>query len=252
MNTELKKKMSKKSATTTPETALTVSESNFIAFTENAHGIITENLKGKQLSYQMLDVVKSPSGGTTAFSVPGVSGDENAKELIGVILDYTTPRAYWDTPDPKEGTPPICFSRDSIVSHEGTACATCPYNDFGSKDGDSNAKACKESVVILLLRPDNIMPIIVRIPVSSKLRFQKYTGRLVGTLTPINSVVTKITLEKATNKTGQPFAHYNFEKAEELGDDEVAAAKAFGAKFAEILSIDTEVEPIETELAESA
>jgi len=193
----------------------------------------------------MFDVVKSPSGGTTAFTVPGVSGDEIKKELTGIILDYTMPRAYWDTPDPKEGTPPICSSHDSITSVEGTACATCQFNDFGSKDGDSNAKACKESVSILLLRPDNIMPLLVRVPVSSKLLFQKYMARLVGQLIPLNSVVTKITLEKATNKTGQPYAKYNFEMTARLEDDEAANAKVFGQKFAEYLNIDAE-------LAESA
>jgi hypothetical protein len=173
MNSELKKKMSKKTATTESETELVLTESNYLALKNNSLEIINENLKGQQLSYQMFDVVKSPSGGTTAFSVPGLSGDEPAKELIGIILDYTTPRAYWDTPDPKEGTPPVCFSRDSVTSHEGKACAICQFNDFGSKDGESNAKACKESVSILLLRPDNIMPIIVRVPVSSKLKFNK-------------------------------------------------------------------------------
>ena len=35
-------------------------------------------------------------------------------ELSGIILDYTTPRAYWDTPDPVEGTPPVCMSQNSI------------------------------------------------------------------------------------------------------------------------------------------
>jgi len=242
MNTELKKKMSKKTTTTETTTELVVTESSYLALKNNSLEIINENLKGQQLSYQMFDVVKSPSGGTTSFSVPGLSGDEPEKELVGIILDYTTPRAYWDTPDPKEGTPPVCFSRDSVTSHEGKSCTTCQFNDFGSKDGESNAKACKESISILLLRPDNIMPIIVRVPVSSKLLFNKYATRLVGQLIPISSVVTKITLEKAKSKGGQPYALYNFEMVERLEDDEAANAKAFGAKFAEFLSIDVELE----------
>lgn len=239
MNSELKKKMTTKSKTTELETALTVTESNYIALKNNSLEIISENLKGQQLSYQMFDVVKSPSGGTTAFSVPGLSGDEIQKELVGIILDYTTPRAYWDTPDPIEGTPPVCFSRDSVTSVEGKACVTCQFNDFGSKDGGTTkAKACKEAVEILLLRPDNIMPIIVRIPVSSKLLFNKYAARLISQMTPISGVVTRITLEKATNKTGQPYALYNFEMIERLESDEAANAKAFGQKFTEFLQID--------------
>lgn len=209
---------------------------SYAALTNNALDIIRDNLKKQPLSFQLFDIVKSPSGGSTMFSVPGLSGDEAAKELTGIILDYSTPRAYWETSDPVEGTPPTCFSEDSIISHDGKACAVCPFNDFGSKDGDSNAKACKESVTLFLLRPDNIMPIIVRVPVSSKLRFQRYMTRLVGRIIPLSSVVTRITLEKTTNRTGQPYSLFNFEAVEELTPDKAASAKAFAQKFMEFVN----------------
>ena len=110
------------------------------------------------------------------------------------------------------------------------------YNDYGSKDGESNAKACKESVLLFLLRPDNILPLLVRIPVTSKPRFLKYMARLIGTLTPINSVVTRITLEKATNKTGKPYALYHFEAVGRLSPEEAASAKAYAQQFMEIVN----------------
>lgn len=221
--------------------AVLVPTNNYIALKNNAIEIIKENLKNQPLSFQLFDIVKSPSGGSTVFSVPGLSGDEAAKELTGIILDYTTPRAYWDTPDPVEGTPPVCFSRDSVISHEGKPCSQCPFNDFGSKSGDSNAKACKESVTLFLLRPENIMPIIVRIPVSSKVRFQRYMTRLIGKMIPLSAVVTRITLEKTTNKTGQPYSLFNFEAVAELSPEEAESAKAFGKRFMEF------VEAAETE-----
>ena len=213
------------------ETDLITTNSDYIALNNNALDIIRENLKNQPLSFDFFDVVKSPSGGSTVFSVPGLAGDEAAKELTGIILDYTTPRAYWDTPDPVEGTPPTCLSQNSIISQDGKACARCPYNDFGSKDGDSNAKACKESVLIFLLRPNNIIPLLVRIPVTSKPRFLKYSTRLLSSLTPISSVVTKITLEKATSKGGKPYALFNFEAVGTLGSEEAAQAKKFGQQF---------------------
>jgi hypothetical protein len=225
------------------QTAIAPVNSNYIALTNNALDIISENLKNQPLSRALFDTVKSPSGGGIAFAVPGISGDDVVKELTGIILDYTTPRAYWNTPDPVEGTPPICCSRDSIVSFpEGKACSRCVNNDFGSKDGESNAKACKESVEIFLLRPDNIMPMIVRVPVSSKLTFQRYMARLVGRMIPLSGVVTKITLEKATNKTGQPYSLYKFEAVDMLSSEEAANARAFGQKFAEILTV-ADVDP---------
>jgi len=228
--------------TSTTEVA-TLNESSYVALTSDALSIISENLKHQQLSPAMFDIVKSPSGGTTAFTVPGLTGDEIQKELTGIVLEYSTPRAYWDTPDPKEGTPPICYSRDSVVSFDGKPCSQCQFNDFGSKNGgETNAKACKESVWIFLLRQDNILPLIVRVPVSSKLLFLKYTTRLVSNLTPLCGVVTRITLEKATNKTGQPYSQYQFEAISSLTPEETATARAFGQKFMEILK-SAEVEP---------
>ncbi len=101
-NTKLKERlMSAKGTTTT--LAVTESNTNFVALESNALEIIRENLKNQPLSMSLFDIVKSPSGGSTVFCVPGLSGDEAAKELTGIILDYSTPRAYWNTPDPVEG-----------------------------------------------------------------------------------------------------------------------------------------------------
>jgi len=219
-----------------PDTSLAPVNSSYIALTNNALDIIRTNLKSQPLSLELFDIVKSPSGGSTVFAVPGLAGDEAAKDLTGIILDYTTPRAYWDTPDPVEGTPPSCMSQNSIISYDGKACAHCPYNDFGSKDGESNAKACKESVLLFLLRPSNIIPLLVRVPVTSKPRFLKYATRLLSTLTQISSIVTKITLEKATSKTGKPYALFNFEAVSTLSPEEAAQAKAFGQQFMEIVN----------------
>lgn len=244
MNTEnLKSKLSNKVKDITEErkivmqeTAMTAADTNYAALKNNALEIIKNNLKNQPLSLQLFDIIKSPSGGSTSFTIPTLSGETMEKSITGIILDYTTPRAYWDTPDPVESTPPVCFSSDSLISHDGKVCGTCPFNDFGSKDGETNAKACKESVVLFLLRPDNIMPILVRVPVSSKMIFQRYMTRLIGKMIPVSGVVTKITLEKTTNKTGQPYAMYNFEAVETLSTDEAENARAFGKKFMELVN----------------
>ena len=217
-------------------TSLAPVDSTYLALTNNALDIIRANLKSQPLTLDLFDIVKSPSGGATVFEVPSLSGSEAEKELTGIVLDYTTPRAYWDTPDPVEGTPPVCMSQNSIISFDGKACAHCPYNDFGSKDGESNAKACKESVLLFLLRPNSIIPLLVRVPVTSKPRFLKYSTRLLSTLTPISSVVTKITLEKATSKQGKPYALFNFQAVGTLTPEEAAHAKEFGQQFMEIVN----------------
>lgn len=212
-------------------TTLLTNSPEYAALNSNALEIIEDNLKNQPMSLQLFDIVKSPSGGSTVFTVPGISGDEVEKSLTGIILDYTMPRAYWDTPDPVEGTPPVCYSEDSIISHDGKSCRECPYNDFGSKDGESCAKACKESVVLFLLRPDSIMPLVVRVPASSKRAFQRYVTRLIGRMLRISGVVTKITLEKKTSRTGQPYAIYNFEAVDELELEEAENVRLFARQF---------------------
>ena len=218
-------------------TALAPADSRYLALTSNALDTIRANLKSQPLTLDLSDLVKPPSGGATVFSVPGLGGEEAAKELTGIVLDYTTPRAYWDTPDPVEGTPPVCMSQNSIISQDGKACAHCPYNDFGSTlKSDSNAKACRESVLLFLLRPGSIIPLLVRVPVTSKGRFLKYSTRLLSTLTPINSVVTKISLSKATSKAGKPYALFDFEAVGSLSPEETAQATAYAQQFMEIVN----------------
>lgn len=226
------------------ETENQVPKSKYLALNLDAINIINENLKYQPLSYQLFDIIKAPTGGTTVFTVPSLSGDVTQKDIIGIILDYATPRAYWKTKEPVEGTPPVCCSRNSITSREGKACSSCLYNTFGSKEGDSNAKACKESVELYLLRPDNIMPVIIRIPVTSKYIFQKYITRLISHMIPINGAITKISLEKATSKGGQQYGQFSFEAIEMLTKEEADYAKAYGQKFSEMLSIVYEAEEV--------
>lgn len=248
-NTSLKTRMNTKvqaMEAAQPEDLWNPTGSGYLALTSNALDLIKENLKQQPLSFQLFDLVKSPSGGSTVFSVPGLSGEEAEKELTGIILDYMTPRAYWATPDPVEGTPPTCLSKDSLISADGKVCAHCPFNDFGSKDGESNAKACKESVLLFLLRPGSVFPLLVRVPVTSKKLFLKYTTRLVSRLTPLSSVVTKITLEKATSREGKPYALFHFDAVEVLGSEEAEKVREFGRQFMDIVHA-ADVEPVFTE-----
>ena len=236
MNTKMQELETPSEAPVPFEMGLTPVNSDYPALTNNALSVIRENLKNQPLSLDLFDVVKSPSGGSTVFSVPGLNGDEAATELTGIILDYTTPRAYWTTPEPVEGTPPDCMSVNSIISTDGKSCAHCPYNDFGSKDGESNAKACKESVLLFLLRPNTILPLLVRVPVTSKARFLRYTTRLAGELMSISAVVSKITLERATSRGGKPYALFKFEATDTLDTDTTVQAKAYAQQFMEVVN----------------
>ena len=71
---------------------------------------------------------------------------------------------------------------------------------------------------------------------TSKPRFLKYSTRLLSVLTPVSSVVTKITLEKATSRAGKPYALFNFEAVSTLGPGGSGQARAYGRQFMEIVN----------------
>ena len=58
-----------------PDTSLAPVNSGYLALNNNALDIIRANLKSQPLTLDLFDIVKSPSGGSTVFSVPGLSGD---------------------------------------------------------------------------------------------------------------------------------------------------------------------------------
>ena len=95
---DLKERLSTKVQNINESTRDMATSANYLALKNNALEIIQQNLKNQPLSFSLFDVVKSPAGGSTVFSVPGLSGDEAAKELTGIILDYNMPRAYWTSP----------------------------------------------------------------------------------------------------------------------------------------------------------
>ena len=117
--------------------------SQYLALNSNALELIQENLKHQPLSFHLFDMVKSPSGGSTVFSVPGLSGEEAEKELTGIILDYTTPRAYWATSDPVEGMPPTCLSKDSLISRTGKPAPTALSMILAARMGSPRRKPAR-------------------------------------------------------------------------------------------------------------
>ena len=131
---------------------------------EKAMQIFTHNLRGQKLTERNLPRVTVPPNGITLWTVPGTEGDEHHEELTGILVEYTTPRAYWDKPmEPGNTTPPSCSSHDGLkgVGDPGGACYLCPFDKFGTALGESQSgKACKEKRMLFLLRPDSILPLV--------------------------------------------------------------------------------------------
>ena len=167
---------------------------------EKAMQIFTDNLRGQKLTERNLPRVTVPPNGITLWTVPGTEGDEHHEELTGILVEYTTPRAYWDKPmEPGNTTPPSCSSHDGFkgVGDPGGTCYLCPFDKFGTALGESqNGKACKEKRMLFLLRPDSILPLVIQGPSTSIPGILKYVVGLSNEEVPFHHIYTRLTLEK--------------------------------------------------------
>ena len=73
------------------------------------------NLKGQNLTERDFPRVTVPAQGNTIWTIPSSEGDQHQEEIVGILVDYTTPRAYWEKElDPGNIVPPDCSSPDGI------------------------------------------------------------------------------------------------------------------------------------------
>ncbi len=160
--------------------------------------IFQHNLRDQKLTERDMPRVKTPPQGITIWSVSGPEGDVHLEELTGILVEYTTPRAYWDKPlDPNTVTPPVCSSPDGIRGTKFGDCYSCAFSKFGSDPREeSNGQACKEKRMLFLLRPENLLPLVVQAPSTSIRNVFDYVMGLGNQETPFEQVYTQLTLEK--------------------------------------------------------
>ena len=102
---------------------------------------LADDCQGLEFSF---DRVKLPAGGT-AFEIPSAEGEDSemAKDITGVIVYNHPAYAYYHDKYTGGNNPPDCSSFDGVngIGNPGGNCQNCPYNKFGSGDGQS--KLCK-------------------------------------------------------------------------------------------------------------
>lgn len=174
-----------------------------------ALGSVSEDLAGLELTF---DRIKIPAGGSTAFEIPDGYGDDTTmvKDITGVILLHHPAYAYYTEKYAGGSNPPDCGSFDGVtgVGNPGGSCCKCPYNQFGSGDGQS--KACKNRRMIYILMEGEIFPMVLSLPTGSLKEFTKYLKRQLSKGRKLNQVVTKISLKKATSGSGIAFSQAVF------------------------------------------
>jgi hypothetical protein len=159
-----------------------------------------DDLAGLQLTF---DRVKIPAGGATAFEIPGDDDDtEMVKEIKGVILLHHPAYAYYRDKYQGGSNPPDCGSFDGVngTGNPGGLCAECPYNRFGS--GEGQAKACKNRRMLYILMENEMFPVTLSLPTGSLKEFTKYVKRQLSKGRKLSRIVTRISLKKATSASG--------------------------------------------------
>jgi len=175
--------------------------------------LLQDNI-GSTIKPTDLDRIKAPAGGSTKFEVPTTSGEtETVSSIEGIILHQMVQRAYWNKAF-GEGTnqPPDCISTDGIrgIGTPGGLCARCPNAEWGSKQDKegivTKAQACKETRLLFIIRPNEILPIVLVVPPTSLSNISKHLLRLASKGLPYWKCVHRFKLEPAQN------ANYKFAK----------------------------------------
>jgi len=211
------------------------------------------NLPDAALRESDLTRVPIPSGGSTTWVIPSITGETTAKTIDGILAVVVPRGVLWPTEEPAEGTLPVLVTHDLKTAHavnlEGVDSAllkdveSCrnedgsyswlklPQNEWGSGKG-GRGKCCKEQRVIYLLTKEQAMPIVIVVAPGS---LKGWQGFLVGLTTagiPHYRAVVSFGLEADKNPAGIPFARIVPKLVGVLDKD---AGEAIRKKFTEPL-----------------
>lgn len=204
------------------EIATTQQDSSFLMLTDfDLATAMREELAGLDGSFER---IKIPAGGSTVFEVPGEEpGKTDAvKEFSAVILFHHPLHAFYRDSYTGGNNPPDCGSYDGLVGvgFPGGECAVCPHNQFGS--AENGGKACKNRRRIYVLREGELLPLLLSLPTGSLKEYSRYIKRLLGKGRMSNMVVTRFSLQKATNAGGLVYSQAQFALERALSIDELA------------------------------
>lgn len=215
--------MSKEQSTQSRELATVASYAVMQAEPDALGAMLRTNVGPQGLSVFDLDTVKTPAGGGTTFVVPTIDGEEEAKELRGVIVGFKDLRSYWRTgfDESGGGTPPDCSSQDMVRGEgdPGGDCARCPFSKFGTS---GRAQACTQRRLLFLLRECDLLPIVVSVSPASLKVVRQFFLRLASHATPYYGVVSSVTLVRDKNRDGIQYSKILISAAGRLTPEETA------------------------------
>lgn len=217
--------------------------------------LVEENLNG-EVDESLLTIIKVPAAGGTAFQVPSLIGKpKNLDNIDCVILGSLVKRAWWYDEFGTGGgvSLPMCTASDpkisDLVGHRNDAliaehplareltksakttpggpCHACPMGQFGSHPSGDNRQWCRQSRALIVLRPGDLLPTIVRIPGTSDKSFLRYGTALLNEPVAMSGVVTRIGLDTKKSASGIDYSVATFEALELLAAEDAASMAAY-------------------------
>ena len=206
-----------------------VSTEQFVALRQEAAELqeLVEEFFKDGLSENDLPLIKIPAGGGRSWEL---SESENAPTFTGCILGIQNTRAYWAEAFTGAGTPAACSSRDGVtgVGEPGGTCARCPLGEWGSGRGGVGT-ACLPRKIVYVLRPEEVLPVRLALPVTSFVNLRKYQVALLNRRVRPSAVSTLFGLTSAQSKTGIKYSQATFTVAGALDAETAGRARAYAA-----------------------
>lgn len=173
---------------------------------------IKENLGSIDLTPNDFERIKFPSAGSQFWEVMNLAGEsEPVKSIEGIILMHKNTRVYWSDEYNGQKTPPDCSSENGVFGRgtPGGTCATCPYSQWESDPKGGGGQACKAVGIQFVLRPDEVLPIVVPVPPTSIVGMKKFMLKLVSKKLKFYHAIISFGLEQAQNKGGIKYSKIN-------------------------------------------
>lgn len=224
------------------ETAIATVDSSRYLTTQGGMTAAAASLaaSGERLSAGDLLRVPGATGGATSWEVEGVSGPESIKSITGLMVGYHQCGVLWPSIDPTPDCMPVMRTWDLKTGEqvgpipadmaEGMeACRiderhfnweACPFNQWGT-GRNGIGKRCREQRMILMLREGDVLPLVLTCQPGSLRRVVRFVKSLgLQARIPYYRAIVEWTLERATNKTGQPYSQLAPKLVGTISEDE--------------------------------
>ncbi len=212
-------------------TLATIPKNEFMALDSKGEHVEAMNAMtemGETIGPNDLLRVKTPTGGSTTWMVPGPVGDTAEETIVGALVFFQRCGVLWPTEDFQTGSLPVLKTFDLITAEQigpipddmveslepyriderkfhWSEASGMLYNQWGSgKDGIG--KRCKEQIMLFVLRPQDLFPLIITAQPGSLKTVGLWLKQLNHIDVPFWRVIVELSLTKVSNSRGQDYS----------------------------------------------